>query len=384
LGGTFLDIYHHSRQALGYFFATLIMFGLATLLYGHIEFVEGVTDGDMNHYRAMAKATPGIDTTRPTPWVYRILPPYLAGLLPFTINQSFWLWSILFSNFMLGAFFYLFSMFGISAFWSFFTLSLFVFNRYLFGIYIFNYFQLVDLLSLLFLILAFILLYKKKWLPIVLVTTLGALTKEVILLLTPTFVTYFYAKNSNKRFLKSFLVFLIPFFFYVLTHIVGEQDTGGYLIEQLKTNGASFFSFKHWGEVLINAFVPLSFIPIIFYEITYNFLRENSSFLILIVGCLTSTLLAGANERLMIPTAIPFYLLIGTIFEKWGEPRDWKVWGIFLLSFICLFHYNMGVFRHPEKIVMIITYIGSTLAVAGLSLIIKREKKPPLYARLRS
>jgi hypothetical protein len=106
LGGTFLDIYHHSRQALGYFFATLIMFGLATLLYGHIEFVEGVTDGDMNHYRAMAKAAPGIDTTRPTPWVYRILPPYLAGLLPFTINQSFWLWSILFSNFMLGAFFY--------------------------------------------------------------------------------------------------------------------------------------------------------------------------------------------------------------------------------------------------------------------------------------
>jgi hypothetical protein len=77
----------------------------------------------------------------------------------------------------------------------------------------------------------------------------------------------------------------------------------------------------------------------------------------------------------MIPAAIPFYLLIGTIFEKWGEPRDWKVWGIFLLSFICLFHYNMGVFRHPEKIVTIITYIGSTLAVAGLSLLIRNKKR---------
>lgn len=103
----------------------------------------------------------------------------------------------------------------------------------------------MDLLSFLFLILAFILLYKKKWLPIVLATTLGALTKEITLLLAPTFVTYFYAKNFNKRVLKSFFVLLMPLLSYVLTQVVKENDTGGYLFEQLKTNGASFFSFKH-------------------------------------------------------------------------------------------------------------------------------------------
>jgi hypothetical protein len=172
------------------------------------------------------------------------------------------------------------------------------------------------------------------------------------------------------------MTLLIPVLFFIKASLISPTDSGFYLWQRLTAFWSVIFSIEHWGEMLINSFVPMSLVPLAFYQETLKFFKENRYFLILFLSCLGTTLFAGSSERLMIPAAIPFYLLIGTIFEKWGEPRDWKVWGIFLLSFICLFHYNMGVFRHPEKIVTIITYIGSTIAVAGLSLLIRNEKRP--------
>jgi hypothetical protein len=355
---------------------TFITATVAVFLYGDIQFIAGVTDGDLTHYRAMAEAAPELNGNRPTPWVYRIFPSYLAGLLPLSINQSFWLLSIFFAVLLMWSFFFLFRLFGISRFWTFFTLSIFFFNRYLFGIYIFNYFQLVDLLGLLFLILSFIFLYYEYWVALSFTIVLGILTKEVILLLTPAFIFYFYLKRSYKWKIKSLSTLLIPTLFFCKVSIIGPEDGGLYLWEQFNTFKHEFMSAKHWGEVLINSFIPLSFIPLVFFKTTFSFFKKYFYLFTIILFSVGSTHLAGSDERLMIPAAIPFYLLIGTIFEKWGESRDWKVWGIFLLSFTCLFHYNMGVFRHPEKIVTIITYIGSTLAVAGLSLLIRNEKRP--------
>jgi hypothetical protein len=346
---------------------------IAVFLYGDIQFIAGVTNGDLTHYRAMAEAAPELNGNRPTPWVYRVLPSYLVGLMPLSINQSFWLLSLFFSFSIVASFFYLFRLFGISHFWTFFTLSIFFFNRYLFGIYNFNYFQLVDLLGLLFLILAFIFLYQESWAKLSFTIFLGILTKEVVLLLTPAFICYFYLRYPCTWKIKSLITLLIPTLFFIKMSLLGPKDGGFYLWEQFNTFKHEFLSLKHWGEVLINSFIPLSFIPFIFFQTTLNFCKKHSYFVVFFLFCVGSTHLAGSDERLMIPAAIPFYLLVGRILEKWGSRKNWQLWIIFFLSFLCLFHYNMGVFRHPAKIVTVITYILSTFAVASLLILIKDE-----------
>ena len=325
-------------------------------------------------YRSMAQAVPDIVSSAPAPKSYRILPTYLAGLLPFSINFSFWFLSIVFSFFLIIAFSHLLQKFTISHFGVFFTLSLFMFNRYTFGVYVYNYFQLVDLFSLLWLILAFFALYHRNWWLLVSVSLLGILTKEVILLLVPTLFYYFWAKDDEWK-TKSVFIVLFIFIFLGWISFISPGDKGHYLWERLMNNLPKLYSWKHWGELFINTFTPLSFLPLIFFETSKKFLRDHSYFIVFTVFCAISTLFAGTAERLMIPVAIPFYLLMAKILQEWSYPGDWKLWSIFVLAFVCLFHHEMGVVNLPSRKMTIILYISSLVITTFIGFWMRTKHK---------
>ena len=67
-------------------------------LYGKIDYEsERFSDLDLHAYRAIAEASPKISTNIKQPFVYRLLGPYLVGLLPIKNATGFYIFSIILS-----------------------------------------------------------------------------------------------------------------------------------------------------------------------------------------------------------------------------------------------------------------------------------------------
>lgn len=73
----------HARLLAVVCFTALIL----ALLYGEIPFErEPYTQWDLVHYKAMAEAVPKLATDVPQPFCFRVLGPYLVGLLPLSVG----------------------------------------------------------------------------------------------------------------------------------------------------------------------------------------------------------------------------------------------------------------------------------------------------------
>jgi hypothetical protein len=65
-----------------------------------------------------------------------------------------------------------------------------------------------------------------------------------------------------------------------------------------------------WGRLLINSFVPMSLVPLVYWRQTARFALENKFMVVLVVLVFFSTWFSGSSERLMSPASVVFYLLI--------------------------------------------------------------------------
>ncbi len=83
-----------------------LLTALMAFLYGRIkETRPEYADWDIWEYSRMAAAAPGLADDIPSPFAYRLLGPYLAGLLPFPDPQSFQLLSLLLSFVLILSFY---------------------------------------------------------------------------------------------------------------------------------------------------------------------------------------------------------------------------------------------------------------------------------------
>ena len=343
--------------------ALLVITAVMIAAYGRIdpELFSGV---DLKQYRAIAAVSPEISNDIPRPFAYRLLGPYVVGLLPIPDNLGFYMLALLSSLALVTLLFFSLCHFGINPSIASFTAVLFVMNRYMFGFTVWDYFQINDLLSLIYIVVLFRALHRFRWGVFALILLLGALTRETALLMIPTAVVYLIENGRLKSDWRLMAVAMLPAIAaFLLLRLLIQPSEGANLFEAFSTCITKLQSPDVWYRLLLNAFTPLTLVPIIYFRQTRRFFSENRHMLWFVVFVYISSLFGSDTERLLAPAFIVFYMLIATIIED----NLWKSRGILIVLIGCAFlsslHHLYAAFPLPGRDVTIAVSVGSLLLV---------------------
>lgn len=335
---------------------------LSIFLSGRIEFwMPDYSHMDMVKYKTMSEASPGLSSETIQPFSYRILAPWIAGLLPFKTELSFYLLTViallyityLFFNFLIQHDLEYRIAFGLTA--------CFVFNRYFFQFFAWNYFHLTDLLSLITIMLFLLSLFNKRWITLLIVSVIGILTKETILLLIPIGYLYLiFSKATSKNFglftIVSFLMVAVFIILRLLIKTAGGED----LFTQFFTGLSYYFNFESVGKKFIAAFIPFGLVPFIFFKETRMFFKKYGHYMFLLIGVFIASFF-GEAERLMLPFAPVYFVLIGFIIQQYLTEsvnkrllRKFLIY-LMILSFLSSYYHLWGLFKLPSSIISTLT-----------------------------
>ncbi|MEE9370321.1 MAG: hypothetical protein V3W45_02515 [Sedimentisphaerales bacterium] len=340
-------------------------------LYGQIEYTEErYSKWDLGLYRAIAIASPRLNTSINQPFVYRILGPYIVGLLPLSDPIGFYIFTVAASfSVVFLLYFFLYAM-GLSTRVSAVTAILFTFNKYLFGFTVWDFFQINDLLSLIYIILLFWAMMRSNWLMFGLVMLLGAITRETVMLMVPVVVAWLFEKKKVTTEAKYAFVAMIPAIFVFLSLRLVIITTGPNLIQAFVTHSVKLYSPETWLRLLLNSFVPLSLLPFVFLKTTIEFFRDKKYAAIFILLVFLSTLFGSNDERLMAPAFLVFYWLIGTIISFEDLIGNKLLFPIVVIgTLISSFHHVICRFHFMSRNLTIIVSICSLLVITVAALV---------------
>ena len=331
--------------------------GLMTYIYGNISYQNPeYSQWDLNDYRAMAQAAPGLTNHVREPFIFRILGPYLVGLLPLSIDSSFLILSI---SSGLGLSILLYSYLSanivqppIAALGS----ILFVLNKYLYGFPSWNYFQVCDNLSQIEVVLLMWTMTRRNWLPFGIILFLGSLTKEIPLVMIPVAVVYLVEMNIRDNSWRLVLSAVLPACLTaIVLRIVLHSDTGNNLTQAMIAYAGKLIVPETWFRLLINSFLPFSLLPIIFADSTRNYFRTRRYAIVYFILVMISTFFGYNNERLMAPTFIIFYSLLAIIIEDYVAQSKLMVMAVIFAAVASSFHHTYARFPLPRGVTIAIS-----------------------------
>ena len=331
--------------------------------YGRID--PDVFSGvDLKQSRAVAAVSPEISNDIPRPFAYRLLGPYIVGLLPLPDDLGFYLLSVLSSVTLVTLLFFSLCHYGIKPSVALFTSVLFVMNRYMFGFTVWDYFQINDLLSLIYIVVLFRALHEFRWGVVTLTMLLGALTRETCLLMLPTAVVYLIGKGRLKSDWRSMVAAMLPAVaLFFLLRLLIQPSEGPNLFKAFSTYITKLQSPDVWYRLLLNAFTPLTLVPIIYFKQTRRFFKEHRHMLWFVIFVYISSLFGSDTERLLAPAFIVFYMLIATIIQD----NLWKSRGVLTVllfsAFLSSMHHLYAAYPLPGRDVTVAASVGSLLLV---------------------
>ena len=274
---------------------------------------------DAHQYLAMSNGDTAV-----APFGHRILGPLIVNNLPFENNNSFKIITIVSTILIIITFYYLLSMMQLNNTDIMYTLILFLGNKYLIGFLLWNYYQIADLLGFLALLLLFINLLKGKWLTFGIFFFLGVLSRETALIIIPSAFIFLLLKQSEQSKWNKFLLSIIPgITIFILMRILLDIPMEKSLLNQFFEGSHKWFyptlrytPAEVWFRTLINAWIPIGLLPIIFYSTTLTFLKKNKFLFLIVPSTLLSASFGYDNERLLLPMAIFIYPLICVILSQ--------------------------------------------------------------------
>ncbi|HER43880.1 MAG TPA: hypothetical protein ENO08_05420 [Candidatus Eisenbacteria bacterium] len=352
-------------------------------LYGAIDYeAEPYSGMDLAYYRAMSEAAPRLAPEIPRPFAYRILGPYIAGLVPLSDRHAFFLITAA-ASILLPVVFYLFLLeFGISRRSALLAAILLLFNKHLFGTGVWNFFQVKDSISLLVVTAAFLAMLRSRWLLFSCLLLVGALTGETALIMAPTLALYLFERKRPARDRAAALAGLAPAAAaFVLIRLLVPATGGEGLADTFLRYSPKLRFPAVWVGLLLNPFVPLTFIPLLYLRDALSFLDKNRYMALYLLLVFASALFGSNNERLMAPAAIVFYAFIGSIAERrWREePGLWA-----FIAFCCFassFHHMMGRYPLPSRSATRTAAALTTLLATGASYLFSRSQKGSGFGR---
>ena len=328
----------------------LILSALALVmvwLYGTIDYLDLFADVDLKHYRAIAQAAPGLADV-PRPFAHRLLGPYLVGLLPVPDPLGFRLLTTAGLVALTLLLYRLLVRLGLAPSTAFVTSSLLPFNPYVFGFPAFNPFQLGDVAAMALVVLAFLALLDRRWGLYALALALGAATREPALLAIPAAAVFLWERGTLRTDLGPWLLASLPAVAtFLLLRAAIPADGPGFvflLLDHVEKAAA----LQTWYRLLVNAWAPLSLLPLVFFRTTRMFARRHLFLVAFAALVLLSALFGGDQERLVAPAFVAVYPLVGYIFERGRWPR-WAQGTLLGAAALTSLHHLTARFPLPDR-----------------------------------
>jgi len=350
---------------------TLVM----TFLYGEIDYtVEPYTGWDLASYRVMAAASPGIAKDVGKPFAYRLLGPYIAGLLPLRAPVAFRALAI-FASLSLVLLFYFFLRYtGISAGLSLITSVLVTFNKWWFGFTVWDYFQVNDVLALCFIVVMVWCMFPGRWFLFGAALVLGAATKESCMLMVPVVFVYLLEKRAPSTTWGKALVSVLPgvlIFFGIRALVPAAKGLGP--VDAFLSYSIKFGYPDRLFRLLVNSFVPWSLVPFVFIGMTVRFFGSNKYSVLFMVLVFLSALFAANDERLMAPALVFSYLLVGKILQE-IKPDTPLLAALIACGFASSLHHIFARYPLPNRLFTEVLSLGALIAVTLVALIARRAR----------
>ncbi|MDQ7841334.1 MAG: hypothetical protein RDU83_09945 [bacterium] len=304
--------------------ANVIVIVLACLimvfLWGRIEPDSPRFAGwDLHLYRRMADAAPNLNLEIRPPFVYRILGPYLAGILPVQRDSAF-LFLTLGAAFLVPLTLYMFlRKLGVTPSNATLSTVLFIASRGPYGFAVWDYYQFNDLLALLWILLLLWTAHTGSWLFFGLILVLGVLTREVIVLMPIVVLVYLIESGRWSKERSVFLLSLAPAAFAFLSlvlMVLAHGTSPTYYAGAVSAYGRGILEVQPWLKVLVFAFAPVSLFPLLTPGKTWRLLMGARHLLLLYAVTVGTILFSPDMERLMAPAFVSFYFVLGKLLDE--------------------------------------------------------------------
>jgi hypothetical protein len=345
--------------------------------YGKIDYTNhGYDTWDLHDYRTMSQAVPSVSQDVRQPFVFRLLGPYVAGLLPFSTDANFLVLSF-FLGLALPLLFYLYlSISFVKPLAAALVTIFFILNKYLYGFPIWNYFQICDILSQIEILLLVWAMTSQKWMWFGILLILGALTKEITLMMIPVAIVFANEEKILRNRWPYLLLAILPgLFIAVLLRLLLSSDQGNNLTQAFFTYQDKLNKPDTWFRLIINSFIPFSLVPFIFYKRTCDYFRTRKHELFFFVLVILSTFFGYNNERLMGPAFIVFYPLLAIIIQDNIMKSKWMIFIIMLAAVLAFFHYTYARFPLHRDLTIVLSLFALALVTVSLIIFKRRAAK---------
>jgi hypothetical protein len=337
-----------------------IVYIFVLLGYGSIPYTDDLfKEYDLHTYREIAEAFPYMDPDITAPTRFRILGPWMTALWPLPLDTGFRLTTLIslgaafiFLNLLLKALLISFNL-------RFLLCIMLSMNTYLIGFPAWDYFQVTDSMGFAFLTGALWAGITRRFLLFTVFTIAGSLTRETCMFaILFTLVLHFRKRewDSLKKTvlasLPSVLVFFSMRYFFKVNGFdpMGGMEFGWY--KQL--------SLPALLKIFVNAWSPLIVIPLLFWRRTLHFLSSHYEWIVLFLLVYLSVWFAEDRERLILPAAPAFLVLLSFCLGQ--NPKSRLFWCTIIgTCFISMFHHQMGVLHWPHRTITIVMRIAALL-----------------------
>lgn len=368
------------RREIIYLAATLIIAAVMLYLYGRIDYTRAIYSlWDLHEYRAIGIAAPAIDPFVPRPFIYRMLGPFIAGVIPLDIDIAFLLLNDLCSLILVVLMFRFIRHIGFDPRLAAAATLLYIFNKHFFGFTSWNYFHTNDVLMNIFIIWMFWSMLERRWLTFALAMALASVTRETFLIMIPTVLVYLRERREPEgEYARAALAMLPGIALFVVFRGLVRADSGPTLISAFILYSEKVTRAYGLYYLIVNPFVPLTMLPLIFAGVTVRFFRGRKYLLVYFVLVFFAALFGSNNERLLNPAFIVFYPLIAFILRERIARSRFLFWAILAGGFLSSLHYIVARYTLPGRGWAILLSGGSAVA---LTIILAAYE---LYRRRRS
>lgn len=354
----------------------VVLLAFAMGWYGTID-PATVPGADLHAYRPMAEAAPGFAETVPAPFVYRILPPWLAGNIRLVTGMSdTWAFTVVTMASLAAALTLLLRRLqraGASTALAAVVAGLFVLNPYIVGATVYNPFQACDAVALLCILAALEALDDGRTFRLAVWLALGALTREpCLLVLLPVVV-----RTVRRGDRSAWLAFVgaatpaVALTVAVRLAITPVEPGPGFLttvVDYLP----KWVDPATWMRIVVTTFLPIGLLPWVHPRPSLAWLRANTDLALFSAAVLASSFLGGDVERLLAPAVVLAYPLAAITLSRL-RPWGWVVMtGIALVGSL---HYRYAVLSPFSREAYAAVALATAVAAAGATLV------PRLMAR---
>jgi hypothetical protein len=140
---------------------------------------------------------------------------------------------------------------------------------------------------------------------------------------------------------------------------------GPTLAQAVAAHWTKIKSLERMYHVLVNPFVPLALVPIVFLGRTVAFFRGRIFLLAFFVLVAATPFFGHNNERLLNPASLVFYPLVGSILQDCVWPNRWMIALVTAGGFLSSLHWLVARYPLPSRAATAVLSGGSLLVITG-------------------